>query len=227
MRGPVAALGRPVALPPSPPSPVTGPAAQHQAQQELRHAEYHRDDPSLTSRIWAWFVRHFDKLFSGTPQGSATLVILIVVVAVIIFAIVRAGPPRRTARVPPDEDDPLRPIAAADHRKLAAGHAVARRWAEAQREWLRAAVQTIEDRGVLTARPGRTGAATAREAGPLLPAAAAELRAATTAFDEVWFGGRTATEADVALARAAAEAVLRARPAAHTTSIAGGYALPG
>ena len=224
MLGPVAALSRLAALPPS---PVTGPVAQHQAQQELRHAEYHRDDPSLTSRIWAWFTRHFDKLFNGTPQGSATLVILVVIVAVIIFAIVHAGPPSKTAHIPDDEDDPLRPLAAADHRKLAAAHAAARRWAEAQREWLRAAVQTIEDRGVLTARPGRTGAATAREAGPLLPAAAADLRAATTAFDEVWFGGRPATEADAALARAAADAVLRARPAAHSTSTAGGYALPG
>ena len=46
---------------------------------------------------------------------------------------------------------------------------------------------------MLPPRPGRTGAATAREAGPLLPAAAADLAAATAAFDEVWFGGRAAT----------------------------------
>jgi Domain of unknown function (DUF4129) len=210
------------------PSPVFGPDAQHAAQQELRHAEYHRDDPSLVTKIWQWLVHQFDKLFSGTPQGSATLVLLVLFAAVIIFAIVRAGPPKPTARNRAgDEADPLRPIAAADHRKLAAAHAAAGRRAEALREWLRAAVQTIEDRGVLTPRPGRTGAATAREAGPLLPAAAADLRAATTAFDEVWFGGRDAADADVALARAAADAVLHARPAAHATASVGGYALPG
>jgi hypothetical protein len=72
-------------------------------------------------------------------------------------------------------------------------------------------VATIEERGVLPPRAGRTGAATAREAGPQLPAAAEQLRAATAAFDEVWFGGRPATDADVADARAAADAVVSAR----------------
>ena len=60
-------------------------------------------------------------------------------------------------------------------------------------------------------RPGRTGAATAREAGAAAARAADELAAATAAFDEVWFGGRAATAADVARARAAADAVARAR----------------
>ena len=64
---------------------------------------------------------------------------------------------------------------------------------------------------MLPARPGRTGAATAREAGPLLPAAAADLTTSTRAFDEVWFGGRDATDADVTSAQAAADAVRTAR----------------
>ena len=46
----------------------------------------------------------------------------------------------------------------------------------------------------------------------MLPAAAADLAAATNAFDEVWFGGRAAaTDADVARAEAAADAVHSAR----------------
>ena len=100
-----------------------------------------------------------------------------------------------------------------DQRRLAAEFAEQGRHAEARREWLRAAVRTIEDRGILPPRPGRTGAATAREAGPSLPAAADDLRAATAAFDEVWFGGRAATPADVALARSAADGVGSARVA--------------
>ena len=39
--------------------------------------------PSLTSRVWAWVVRHFDKLFNGTPQGTSTLVVLVLVAAVL------------------------------------------------------------------------------------------------------------------------------------------------
>jgi hypothetical protein len=86
-------------------------------------------------------------------------------------------------------------------------------------------VQTIEDRGVLAPRPGRTGAATAREAGPVLPAAADALRMAVTAFDEVWFGGRAATDADVTVAQTAADAVLAARIESLSAPL-GRYALP-
>ena len=74
------------------------------------------------------------------------------------------------------------------------------RRAEALREWLRAAVQTIEDRGVLPPRPGRTGAGD-RPRGRVrcCPAAAADAgRRDHARFDEVWFGGRPATDADVA-----------------------------
>ena len=74
--------------------------------------------------------------------------------------------------------------------------------APAVREWLRAAVQTIEDRGVLDPRPGRTADELCGEAGLRLPVLAADLRAATATFDEVWYGGRTATADDEAQLRA-------------------------
>lgn len=213
-------------LPLAPPTPVPGPDAQRAARELLRRAEYHRDDPSLLSRLGRWVLDRLDALFSGTAGSNAMLVLLILVAAVIIFAIVRSGPPRRTTRRHDfGDEDLLRPLAATDHRRLAAEFGAAGRLAEAVREWLRAAVQTIEDRGVLAPRPGRTGAATAREAGPMLPSAAADLREAMTAFDEIWFGGRAATERDAAIARAAAEEVQSARlvDAAVPT---GGYALP-
>ena len=205
--------------------PVAGPDVQRAAREELRKAEYHRDDPGLVSRFGDWLSRRFAELFSGSVGGNALLVALVIVAAVVIFAVVRAGPPRRVARLGGSGDeDPLRPLATADHRRLAAELAEQGRHAEALREWLRAAVRTIEDRGILPPRPGRTGSATAREAGPLLPTAASVLRAATTAFDEVWFGGRAATPADVALARSAADAVASTR-VAHPASTAG-YAQP-
>jgi uncharacterized protein DUF4129 len=206
--------------------PVGGSDAQRQAEQELRKAEYHRDDPSLLSRALDWVLHRLDWLLHGSAGGHATLLLLVAVLAAVIFALVRAGVPRRTPRrAAAGDEDPLRPLGARDHRRLAAEFAAAGHRAEAMREWLRAAVQTIEDRGVLAAQPGRTGAATAREAGPALPAAAADLRAATDAFDEVWFGGRAAVDADVAVARAAADGVLTARIAAGAGSPSE-YALP-
>jgi hypothetical protein len=207
--------------------PVGGPDAQRAAREELRRVEYHRDDPGLVSRLLDWVARRVDSLFRGSPGGDALLILVVVLAAVVIFAVVRAGPPRRVARAARSDDDPLRPVAAADHRRLAADLTAQGRRAEALREWLRATVQAIEERGILTPTPGRTGAATAREAGPLLPVAADQMRAATQAFDEVWFGGRTATAADVESGRAAAQAVVSARVAhpAQASAI-GGYAQP-
>ena len=204
--------------------PVFGPDAQHAVSEELRKAEYHRDDPSFVDRAWNWVLDRLDALFSGSATGNVLLVLLVIVAAVVVFATVRAGLPRRSRRAGPGGADLLRPLAATDHRRRAAELAERGDRRGALREWLRAAVQTIEERGVLAPRPGRTGAATAREAGPLLPAAAADLRAATRAFDEVWFGGRDATEADVRVARQAADAVATAR--LTEPAVTGGFAVP-
>jgi hypothetical protein len=197
-------LSGPGPVPGLAPSPVPGPDARHAVVDELRKAEYHRGDQSFVSQAWNWVLDRLDSLFSGSPGANTLLVLLVIVAAVVILAVVRAGVPRRTARRP-SASDPLAPDADVDHRQLALAFAANGQRAEALREWLRAAVASVEERGVLLPRPGRTGAALAREAGPLLPDAAADLTAAATAFDEVWFGGRAATDADVAAARSAAE----------------------
>lgn len=192
--------------------PVSGDAAQHAARTELGHSEYHQDDPGLTSRVLHWIGRHLADLFHGGGGSHALLIAFVAIAAVLIVFAVRAGLPQRVTRAGAAAGvDPLAPVPARDHRRIAAQLAAEGRRAEALREWLRAAVATIEERGVLPARPGRTGAATAREAGPLLPTAAADLTTATRAFDEVWFGGRGATDEDVSTAAAAAEAVRTAR----------------
>jgi hypothetical protein len=191
--------------------PVTGPAARHAARVELRHHEYQRDRPSLLSRAISWIGRHLGTVLTGGSGGGAFVVVVVILLAALVFFAVRSGVPRMRVRAQGGDADPLGPVATRDHRRIAAELTAQGRRPEALREWLRAAVRTIEDRGVLPPLPGRTGAATAREAGPLLPGAADDLVAATTAFDEVWFGGRAATDADVARARAAADGVLNAR----------------
>jgi hypothetical protein len=192
--------------------PVGGDAAQRAARAELAQREYHQDRPGWTTRILHWIGHKLGELF-GAGGGSHTLLLVgVVLIGIAIVFAVRAGVPRRRLRsAAGNVADPLAPAAARDHRRLAAELTAAGRRAEAMREWLRAAIATIEERGVLPPLPGRTGAATAREAGPLLPSAADELAAATGAFDEVWFGGRAATDADVTHAHAAADAVLSAR----------------
>jgi len=193
-----------------PPDPVTGDAARRAAEAELRRTEYHQDDPGLIDRLLRWFGRRLADAFSGSAASNALLLFAVLVVAVVIFLAVRAGPPRRDPVRRRADGDPLAPLAAVDHRRLAAEHEAAGRLAEALREWLRAVLATIEERGVLEPRPGRTGAGIAREGGPLLPSVRDDLERAVTAFDATWFGGRPARPADVDLARALAEAVRRA-----------------
>ena len=58
---------------------------------------------------------------------------------------------------------------------------------------MRAIVRSLEERALLDPRPGRTADEAAAEAGRALPAHADRLRAAARDFDDVTYGGRTAT----------------------------------
>jgi hypothetical protein len=206
-----------------PVGPIGGAAARRAAQLELRKAQYHRDDPTTVTRLLDWLGDRLNSVVSGTPSGSATLVLLAILIAAIAFALIRAGRPRRLARAAANAD-PLAADATIDHRRLAAEFQARGRLADALREWLRAVVQTIEERGVLDARPGRTGAAIAREAGAAMPAIRTRLDDAVDTFDAVWFGHREATAADVAAARELADLVRRTR--IEGSVLDGGYAVP-
>jgi hypothetical protein len=207
-----------------PNGPVDGATARQAAVDELRRVEYHRDDPGLFTRVLDWLGRRLDSIPTGGVSGAATLALLVLLVGAIIFAVIRAGRPRRIARAAGTGLDPLAPSGLVDHRRLAADLQSQGRLAEAQREWLRATVQTIEQRGVLDPRPGRTGTGLAREAGAMLPSVAALLDEAVDAFDAVWFGRRAAVAADVELAHQAADAVRSARIERLVET--GGWAMP-
>lgn len=199
------------------PDPVNGSAARAAARRELERSEYHHDDPGLVQRVLDWVGNHISSLFDGGAGSNTMLLLLLLVAGVIVVLAVRAGRPafrRRRAGSGAAGDTDVDLLASADsrtHRRAAARFDAEGRHAEALREWLRAAIATVEERGVLAPRPGRTGAATAREAGPALPSAAGELSEAMTSFEQVWFGAREATAEDVARARTAADAVAAAR----------------
>ncbi|MGX7681995.1 DUF4129 domain-containing protein [Jatrophihabitans sp. DSM 45814] len=191
--------------------PIGADAARRAAEIELRKAEYHRDDPSVTSRAIGWIADRMGFVFGGSTAGTLTLLLLVLVTTAVILAVVRASRLPRRRWAANEDRDPLRSSVDVDHRRLAEQHDAAGRLREAQREWLRATAQIVEVRGVLLPRPGRTAVELAREAGALLPTAAEGLALAARDFDEVWFGNRHSTEADVRGARAAYEAVRSAR----------------
>ncbi|MET9230666.1 DUF4129 domain-containing protein [Lentzea sp. NPDC003310] len=169
--------------------------AREAAVRELRDPAYVSDDPSLVQRAFNWVLDRLDELFAGVGGMNgitATTIVVAVVVLIVIVIRLRAG---RTSRALRSGGGVFGStvLTAAQHRAAAEKAAAAGDLAEAIRERFRAVVRELEQRGVLDARAGRTVDEVALEAGQALPALADDLRGAAVQFDDVWYGGRTAT----------------------------------
>lgn len=180
--------------------PVTIPRdpAREAARRELSKQMYHQNDPSLVQRaldaIWNWIDKLFNSASEAAPGGTLGLVVVILAVLAVGAALWwRLGTPRRqpvsTAAL--FEDGPR---SAAEHRAAAEAHAAQGHWNPAVQERMRAIVRALEERALLDARPGRTADEAVAEAGRALPSHTAELRAAAAHFDDVTYGGRSASE---------------------------------
>ncbi|MFC9510360.1 DUF4129 domain-containing protein [Streptomyces sp. NPDC057002] len=180
--------------------PLTTPRdpAREAARRELSKGMYHENDPSLFQRaldaFWDWLDKLFNAASSATPGGTLGLVVIILAVVAVLGALWwRLGTPRRqpTSSAALFDD---RPRSAADHRAAAEAHAAQGHWNQAVQERMRALVRALEERALLDVRPGRTADEAAAEAGRALPAHTDRLRAAARDFDDVTYGGRSATE---------------------------------
>jgi hypothetical protein len=159
---------------------------------------YHENDPSLFQRaldaFWEWLGKLLNATSDATPGGAlGLLVIVLAVIAVLAALWWRLGTPRRqpTSSAALFDD---RPRSAADHRAAAEAHAAQGHWSQAVQERMRALVRALEERALLDVRPGRTADEAAAEAGRALPAHTDRLRTAARDFDDVTYGGRSATE---------------------------------
>ncbi|MFE6945064.1 DUF4129 domain-containing protein [Streptomyces chartreusis] len=180
--------------------PLTTPRdpAREAARRELSKGMYHENDPSWFQRaldsFWDWVEDLFNSASTVTPGGPLGLVVVILVVVAVIGALWwRLGTPRRQ----PSSSAALfddRPRSAAEHRAAAEAHAAQGHWNQALQERMRAIVRSLEERALLDVRPGRTADEAAAEAGRSLPAHTDRLRAAARDFDDVIYGGRTATQ---------------------------------
>ncbi|WP_308406936.1 DUF4129 domain-containing protein [Streptomyces sp. AC555_RSS877] len=180
--------------------PLTTPRdpAREAARGELSKRMYHENDPSWFQRalnaFWDWVDKLFNTASAATPGGALGLVVVIVAVLAVLGALWwRLGTPRREpASSAALFDD--RPRSAAEHRAAAEAHAAQGHWSQAVQEQMRAIVRSLEERALLDTRPGRTADEAAAEAGRALPSQADRLRAAARDFDDVTYGGRTATQ---------------------------------
>ncbi|MFE6096761.1 DUF4129 domain-containing protein [Streptomyces massasporeus] len=180
--------------------PLTTPRdpAREAARRELSKRMYHENDPSLFQRaldaFWEWLGKLLNAASTATPGGTLGLIVIILAVIAVLAALWwRLGTPRRqpTSSATLFDD---RPRSAAEHRAAAEAHAAQGHWNQAVQERMRALVRALEERALLDVRPGRTADEAAAEAGRALPAHTDRLRTAARDFDDVTYGGRSATE---------------------------------
>jgi Domain of unknown function (DUF4129) len=188
--------------------------ARELARRELADTAYDAEPP-LLQQIVAWIIERIQELIgrtAGALIGSIAGRILVVVLGLVVtMVILRMGPlARRGTR-----SDPLLRTerrTAAEYRAAADAAAGRQDWSTAVIERYRAVVVGLEERGLLDPRPGRTADEAAAEGGAVLPGLVSGLRAGSILFDQVRYGGRTATAADDALMRRLDEDARQARP---------------
>jgi hypothetical protein len=175
--------------------------ARRRAQEELSKPEYLDERPGWLERAIVWLLEQFADLrdeatvLTGVGPWWGLVGIIALVAGFVMVVRRRTG---RVARGTARESTLFLGGArtAAEHRRAADAHAAAQRWDEAVRERLRAVVRTMEERGLLDPRPGRTALEAAADGGAQLPSCAAGLRQGAELFDEVWYGGRRAGAGD-------------------------------
>lgn len=173
--------------------------ARELAQQELSRRAYEQAKPSFVLRLVRSLIDKvrevLDQASAHIPGGGLGLLIVLLLIAALVALLVARLRPVRTRTIGDEQlfGDQVR--TARQHRERAEAAAASGDFADAVRERLRAVVRELESRGVLDPRPGRTADEVAREAGLAVPGIAEPLRRGVTAFDEIWYGGRTADHA--------------------------------
>lgn len=167
------------------------------------------------SAVWHWLVEAYHRIVSGAPGGAlGLLVIVVAVVGIVVLLVRRRGASGRLHRRG-DTDLDLPADRTADELRAEADALAARReWAKAVRARLRAIVRTLEERGILDPRPGRTAAEVAAEAGSARPDLRNLLWKGALTFGEIWYGRRPATAADDRMLAELDAAVRRRQPSA-------------
>lgn len=193
--------------------------ARDAARRELSRRIYHADDPTLVQRIieliTGWVGDIISTASRHLPGGWPALIAIIVLIVLLVVAVrlgvgpVHRGGGRRTLLTES-------PRSAADHRAAADAHSAQGDYAQAIAERLRAIAADLDDRAIVTARPGLTADELATQAARALPPYADRLRSAARLFDDVWYGGHPATpEGDTTL-RTLDTDLRTARPVAPT-----------
>ena len=189
--------------------------------EELAGREYREARGSWLQRVWNALYDWFTSLqVPGVGTSwTAVLVVVLLLAALVAAVLLVAGPVRRTARAArPDAVFDAGPEPSSAHLARADAAAAAGDWDAAVTERFRGLVRSLEERTLIERRPGRTAHEVAHEAAGPLPSCAQALTRAARTFDDVRYGGRTASAtSDGDLRRTVDEvAGTRPRPAGPT-----------
>ncbi len=193
-------------------APITRDGARDDARRELSRTIYTSQRPGLLRRLLTWLGDELARLWDRLPapdgaHGLGLVGLVVLVVLVVLVARFWLGPVRRGGR--PGDADLFGATARsarqlrAEAEKLAGQQA----WAEAIRARMRAAVRSLEERGLSEPRPGRTLGEVGRDVAAYAPAAVGPFARATEVFADVWYGGRPPGPADYRTVAAADDAV--------------------
>lgn len=171
--------------------------AQRLLLSELADPGYRQAQPSVLSRLYDWLLEQLQKLLDsmGSAAGDGRIWVLIVVLAALI-AVGFIARRRLGARGRPTQSDALLgpgTLSADEHRGLADELMASGDAAGAIRERLRAIVRTCEESGIVEPQPSWTADEISRAVASAFPPGRDAVSAATRIFDDVWYGGITAT----------------------------------
>ncbi|GLU49663.1 DUF4129 domain-containing protein [Nocardiopsis ansamitocini] len=195
--------------------PVGRGEAARAAQEELAKSIYREQEPSLIDRLYSWAMGWLDSLLNqvaGSVAGGWWVVgpLLLLLAVLLVVLVVYLRPARRAKRAAVVDGGTV--LTASGHRDRAERHAVAQEYADAIRERLRAITRDLEERALITPRPGRTATELAAETSGPLPELRADLDRAAVVFNDVWYGERAATAEGYQALVAVDDAVRAARP---------------
>ncbi|MBN2176659.1 MAG: DUF4129 domain-containing protein [Demequinaceae bacterium] len=174
--------------------------AREWAIEELSKSRYQEHGPSWLERLWNWVTEQLGHLFSLDLGGSmvVALVIIAVLVGLLILAVrLTVGPVRRAYRARRThsvfEDDTR---SSSEMREAANAAAQRGDFSLAVLERYRAIIRSLEERDLISDRPGVTADEAARETGTRFPDVLDKMTSAAELFDGVRYGHDVATRED-------------------------------
>ncbi|MDA8371330.1 MAG: DUF4129 domain-containing protein [Nocardiopsaceae bacterium] len=186
------------------------------ARDELSEPIYDEAEPSLLdiiyTRVTEWFYALAERAGTAFPNGWWVLLLLLAVLAASAAALIVYLRPGRQTRWRGAVIDPGEVLSATDHRAASERRATAGDYAAAVRERLRAITRDLEERAIITPRPGRTATEFAAEASAALPNLRDALHQAAHLFNGIVYGERTATPDSYRLMRELDEQLRASRP---------------